>query len=124
MLIFATVLVGAVGTALRLSPGVTTGMFTGSFTNTAALAAALEYIKSAASPQLVQQMLAESRSSVFSSPTLGVIGMILVITVLRRVWKIDYAAEASCMTSIGQQSASGQSDYPGDGSGRNRCHDR
>ena len=41
MLIFATVLVGAVGTALRLSPGVTTGMFTGSFTNTAALAAAL-----------------------------------------------------------------------------------
>ncbi|MGB4976615.1 MAG: aspartate:alanine exchanger family transporter, partial [Anaerolineae bacterium] len=104
MLIFATVLVGAVGTALRLSPGVTTGMFTGSFTNTAALAAALEYIKSAASPQLVQQMLAEPVIGFSLTYPMGVIGMILVITVLQRVWKIDYAAEASRVHDVAASS--------------------
>ena len=104
MLIFATVLVGAVGTALRLSPGVTAGMFTGGFTNTAALAAALEYIKSAASPQLVQQMLAEPVIGFSLTYPMGVIGMILVITVLQRVWKIDYAAEASRVHDVAASS--------------------
>lgn len=100
MLILATVLVMVVGSALRLTPGVISGIFTGGFTNTAALAASLEYIKSAAPPALVQQMLAEPVVGFSITYPMGVIGMIAVIAIMQRVWKIDYAAEASRVRDV------------------------
>ncbi len=100
MLILAAALVGLVGLTLRLSPALTAGMFTGSFTNTAALAATLEYIKSATPPGLAEQMLAEPVIGFSITYPMGVIGVILAVMTMQRIWKIDYPAEASRVRGV------------------------
>jgi putative transport protein len=79
--------------AIGLRPAVTAGLFTGSSTVSAAMAAAIEYLR---------VVLPEAQDSTFNDPVvgfsiaypMGVIGLLLTISVVQRLWRIDYAREA------------------------------
>jgi putative transport protein len=100
MILLAAVL--AVGSffALGLKPATTAGLFAGSLTNTPALAGVVEYVKSAAPRELLDQMVAEPVIGYSITYPMGVVAMILSITLLQRLWRIDYAAEAEKLTEF------------------------
>nr|WP_255603788.1 aspartate:alanine exchanger family transporter [Oscillochloris sp. ZM17-4] len=94
----------AAHSVLGLSGPLTAGLFAGSLTNTPALAAVLEQLKNSPAAQLSDQMLAEPVVGYSIAYPMGVLGMILSIYVLQRVWKIDYAAEARATRDLGTPS--------------------
>lgn len=95
-----------VSLALGLRKGVAAGLFAGSLTNTPALAAALEQIKALAPPALREQWLADPVVGYSVTYPLGVIGVIAVVTLAQRWWKIDYAQEARTLKLPGQAGTS------------------
>ncbi len=95
MLVGATGFTLLIGRLLKLSPALTSGLFTGSLTNTAALAGVLEHVKATASGPNLERTLAEPVIGFSIAYPMGVIGMIIVMTLLRRLWKVDFAHEAS-----------------------------
>lgn len=90
-LVFAAALAAVAQQVLRLPDTMTAGMFAGSVTNTPALAGAIEFIKAtgASEAALTEPVIAYSLTY-----PVGVLGMILTIYLLQRLWKVDYAAEA------------------------------
>jgi putative transport protein len=105
VLLLAAGLALALHYALGLKSAVTAGMFAGSLTNTPALAAVLEYIANAAPPALRNQLLAEPVVGYSITYPAGVVGMLLVIGLMQRVWKVDYAAEANSLRALGAAGA-------------------
>lgn len=101
MLILATLLAVGAHELFGLKPTLTVGVFTGSLTNTPALASVLDYIKSYASPVLRDQMLNEPVVAYSVTYPMGVLGMILLIYFLQRLWKVDYAREAQRVRELG-----------------------
>ncbi|MBA3470994.1 MAG: transporter, partial [Herpetosiphonaceae bacterium] len=99
MLIGATGLTLVIGRLLKFSPALTSGIFTGSMTNTAALAGVLEHVKATASGPDLERTLAEPVIGFSIAYPMGVIGMIIVMTLLRRWWKVDFAKEAAQLRS-------------------------
>lgn len=100
-----SVVVAAIARAmLGLNGPLIAGMFAGSLTNTPALAAVLEQLKRSASTPLTDQMLAEPVVGYSVTYPMGVLGMILAIYILQRVWKIDYLAEARATRDLGTPS--------------------
>ncbi len=95
LLVVATMLIAAIGQLLGWTPGVTAGVFTGSLTNTAALAGALEYLQATVPPDVREQVLAEPVVGFSITYPVGVLGMIAVILLLRRVWHIDWERDAA-----------------------------
>ena len=93
MLIFAAVLSAVAHLVLLLPVTVTAGLYAGSMTNTPALAAVLEQIKGFAPPAQLDQLLAEPVIGYSVTYPVGVIGLLIAIGVLQRVWKVDYCAE-------------------------------
>ncbi len=93
MLIFAAILAAVAHFALALSATVTSGLYAGSMTNTPALAAVLEQIKGFSPPGQVDQLLAEPVIGYSVTYPMGVIGLLIAIGVLQRVWKVNYRAE-------------------------------
>ena len=93
MLIFAAVLSAVAHLVLLLPVTVTAGLYAGSMTNTPALAAVLEQIKGFAPPAQLDQLLAEPVIGYSVTYPVGVIGLLIAIGVLQRVWKVDYRAE-------------------------------
>jgi putative transport protein len=93
MLIFAAILSAVAHVVLSLSAPVTAGMYAGSLTNTPALAGVLEQIKGYASAAQLDQLLAEPVIGYSVTYPMGVIGLLIAIGVMQRVWKIDYRAE-------------------------------
>lgn len=69
------------------------GMFAGSLTNTPALAGVIEHVRATASPALVEQWSAEPVVAYSLTYPMGVLGMLLMVYVLQRLWKVDYRAE-------------------------------
>jgi putative transport protein len=106
MLVFAALLSLGVYSLMGLKGTFVAGMFTGSLTNTPALAAILEYIKSVAPAATRDQLLSEPVVGYSVAYPMGVIGMLLAINVLQRIWKIDYAKEAREMKELGANSES------------------
>ena len=104
ILIFATGTTLAAGRALGLAGTITAGLYTGSLTNTAALAAVVEYVKSFAPTDTLEQVLAEPVVGFSITYPMGVIGVILAIQLMRRFWKIDYVHESERMASLGATS--------------------
>ncbi|AJE04030.1 aspartate:alanine exchanger family transporter [Geobacter pickeringii] len=86
---------------LGLSGSVTAGLFAGSLTNTPALAGALETIKHLASPGLVDQLLAEPVVGYSIAYPMGVMGVVLAISLVQKLWRIDYAAEGKRLKIAG-----------------------
>ncbi|HEX6289551.1 MAG TPA: aspartate:alanine exchanger family transporter [Herpetosiphonaceae bacterium] len=95
LLLVGTGLTLLLGRLLDFSPGLTAGVYTGSLTNTAALAAVLEAAREGAPANLREQILAEPVVGFSITYPMGVIGMILVISVLRTLWRIDLRGEAA-----------------------------
>jgi putative transport protein len=87
--------------AFNLKGTFTAGMFAGALTNTPALAGVLEYIKNNAPQTLRDPLLAEPVIAYSLAYPIGVIGTLAAITVMQRVWKIDYAAEAQAHKELG-----------------------
>jgi putative transport protein len=79
---------------LGLRPTLTGGLFAGALTNTPALAAELEYLKARLPAEQQVQGLADPVVGYSIAYPLGVIGVLLAIALVQRLWKVDYLAEA------------------------------
>lgn len=105
LLLGAAALTLLIARLLNLSPERTAGVYTGSLTNTAALAAVLEGVKATAPADLRDQLLAEPVVGFSITYPMGVIGVLIVISLLRVLWRIDVRAEAAALgrPGAGQQ---------------------
>ena len=79
---------------LGISPAELAGLYAGSATNTAALAGVLDVIGSTLPTDQATTALAATVVGYSLGYPVGVIGRIVVITLMQRVWRIDFAAEA------------------------------
>ena len=77
---------------LKLSPTITAGLFTGSLNNTAALAAALGYIKDSVPAEQIEAIINDPVVGYSITYPMGVLGMILSIVIMQRLWKVNYRA--------------------------------
>lgn len=97
----AAVLAALIHVLLGLSGSLTAGLFAGSLTNTPALAGVLEYLKSTASAETRDQLLAQPVVGYSIAYPLGVIGPIVSILIAQRLWKISYPNEARQLRNLG-----------------------
>jgi putative transport protein len=106
-LFVTAILIGAAGLTvgahylLHLTPALTAGMYAGSLTNTPALAAAIDYVKANAPSATRDAMMAEPVIGYSIAYPMGVIAVIASILTLKRLWKVDYAAEARGLQALG-----------------------
>jgi len=101
ILLFAFALTAGVAYILQLKATLAAGVFAGSLTNTPALAAVLDYIKGYAPLGALNLMLAEPVIGYSITYPMGVISTLLVIVLVQRWWKVDYAAEAQQLYAAG-----------------------
>ncbi|GAB4442466.1 MAG: aspartate:alanine exchanger family transporter [Chloroflexi bacterium OHK40] len=100
-ILLASILTVGAARAFGFGGPLAAGLFAGSLTNTPALAGALEALKARAGGAISDTLLAEPVVAYSVSYPMGVLGMILTITVVQRIWKVDYAAEASSLRHLG-----------------------
>jgi putative transport protein len=86
---------------LHLKPTLTAGMYAGSLTNTPALAAVVQYVRTNAPSAARDAMMAEPVIGYSIAYPMGVIAMIASILAVKRLWKVDYAAEARQLQTLG-----------------------
>ncbi|RQW88489.1 MAG: transporter [Geobacter sp.] len=101
VLIFAAGLTVLAQQLFNLRPGLAAGMFAGSLTNTPALAAILDILKHTVPRDMLNRFLADPVVGYSVTYPMGVIGSILSISFLQRLWKVDYAAEAKQLRGFG-----------------------
>jgi putative transport protein len=101
MLLLGAGLLAALQRLLGLRPALVAGMFAGSFTNTPALAGVLDYIRGYASTSASDQLLSEPIVGYSAAYPIGVIGPMLMMLILRRLWRVDYAVEADTLRAQG-----------------------
>ncbi len=106
VLVVAALLVFVAARMLDLRPALAAGMFAGSLTNTPALAGELDFLKRWAPAGARDPMLLDPVVGYSIAYPMGVLGIILAIAVLQRLWKVNYAAEAQ--TSRELREANGQ----------------
>ncbi|MCP2502010.1 MAG: transporter [Deltaproteobacteria bacterium] len=94
MLVFATILTLIAQRMLHLKATVAVGLFAGSLTSTPALAGVLETIKQIQTGVGIDQLLAEPVMGYSVTYPMGVMGGILAISLLQKLWKVNYADEA------------------------------
>lgn len=104
MLLMAAALAVGIYVAIGLPSTQVAGLFAGSLTNTPALAAVLEYVRLTAPPELREQLLNEPTVGYSIAYPVGVMGVILLMGLLPRLWKVDYAAEARELQDLGATS--------------------
>ena len=97
----AAVMVVVAQAVFALTPGQSAGLFSGSLTNTPALAAILQYITDTVPAVRLDAAIAEPVVAYSVAYPMGVLGMILAIHLLQRMWKTDYAAEAQELRHLG-----------------------
>ncbi|MFD3165248.1 aspartate:alanine exchanger family transporter [Herpetosiphon sp. NSE202] len=78
---------------LSIKPTLTVGLFTGTITNTPALAAAIEYLKSALPEQQLAAVINDPVVGYSIAYPMGVVAMMLAIVLVQRLWRVDYAKE-------------------------------
>lgn len=100
MLLVAVALTVALHFLFRFRPTVTSGLFAGSLTNTPALAGLLDTLGNVADPQLRETLLAQPVVGYSVAYPMGVLGMLLAIAVMQRLWGIDYETEAESLGSF------------------------
>ena len=94
MLVFATILTLIAQRMLHLKATVAAGLFAGSLTSTPALAGALETIKQIKTGVGLDRFLAEPVMGYSVAYPMGVMGGILAISLVQKLWKVNYADEA------------------------------
>ncbi|MFW6070011.1 MAG: aspartate:alanine exchanger family transporter [bacterium] len=97
MLLVAAALAVILHLAFDFRATVTAGLYAGSLTNTPALAGLLDTIGNVAPPDLREAMLSEPVIGYSVAYPMGVLGVILAIFVMQRLWRVDYEAEASSL---------------------------
>ncbi len=95
MLSVAALITVTAHTVLSLKPAITAGMFAGSLTNTPALAGLLDTINNTAPPDRRDALLSEPVVGYSVAYPMGVLGMILAIFAMQRIWKINYPQDAT-----------------------------
>ena len=106
-LFVTAILIGAAGLTmaahylLQLTPTLTAGMYAGSLTNTPALAAVIDYVKANAPSATRDAMMAEPVIGYSITYPMGVIASIVSILAMKRLWKVDYVAEARNLQALG-----------------------
>lgn len=100
MLIGAALLTAALGLLLELQPTIIAGVFAGSLTNTPALAGVLDAIRRTAAAGAVEVLLSQPVVGYSVTYPMGVLGPIIAILVMARIWKIDYRKEADKLRSL------------------------
>lgn len=100
MLLLAAVLTAGAYTLLSLSPAVAAGIYAGSLTNSPALAGLLDLIQGTAPANELDFLLAQPVIGYSVTYPMGVLGMILVVSVMQRLWKIDYRQDAARVRDI------------------------
>ncbi len=101
LLLVAAGLTVGVRTLLGLKATVTAGMFAGSLTNTPTLAAILDAVKSMTPANALDQALAEPVVGYSIAYPMGFLGMMLAMTLARRLWGRDEAREAVALRELG-----------------------
>jgi putative transport protein len=101
VLVFAAGLTILAQKLFQLKPALSAGMFAGSLTNTPALAAILDIIKHTVPRDMLNRFLADPVVGYSVTYPMGVIGSILSISILQKLWKVDYAAEAKQLRGFG-----------------------
>jgi putative transport protein len=96
ILVASTLLALGLKRLLDLAPELAAGLYAGSLTNTPALAAILE---SAARAPAADEALPVVGYSI--AYPVGVLGVILAIALTRRLWRVDYEAEARTLKEFG-----------------------
>ncbi|MBP1464691.1 transporter [Candidatus Chloroploca sp. M-50] len=100
IILFATGLTLLAAWIIGLSAPTAAGMFAGSLTNTPALAGVIEQLKTGAFGPVTEAILAHPVIGYSVTYPMGVLGMILAIYLLQRLWKINYADEARTMPGL------------------------
>ena len=100
MITLAAMMTTAAHFVLGLQATVTAGMFAGSLTNTPALAGILDTISTYAPPSQLETMLAEPVVGYSVAYPVGVLGMLIAIAVMQRVWKIDYQKDVNRLRNL------------------------
>jgi putative transport protein len=100
MLAVSAAIAAAEHFVLGLRPTVTAGMFAGSLTNTPALAGLLDFIHNTAPADQLDAMLAEPVVGYSVAYPMGVLGMILAIFVMQRIWRIDFRQDAQRLRGL------------------------
>jgi putative transport protein len=101
VLVLAALVTFAIGHALGLDAPLTAGLFAGSLTNTPALAAAIETIRAASPAELVEQLRARPVIGYSIAYPVGVLGMIGALVLAARIWRVDFAKEATMHAAPG-----------------------
>ncbi len=99
LLVFAAVLIVVIALLLDLSAPVAAGMYTGALTNTPALAAVIEYLTSSV-PAASDQLLAEPVLGYSIAYPIGFVGVIVVIVIWTRLWRVDYQKDAERVRDV------------------------
>lgn len=100
-IVFAALLTVVARVFLPLRATLAAGLFAGSLTNTPALAGVLEHVKHAAPVGVLETWLSDPVVAYSLTYPMGVLGMILAMFVLQRVWKVDFHSEAEEMSEYG-----------------------
>lgn len=95
MLVLGAGLLAVLQQLLGLGPTLVAGIFAGSFTNTPALASVLDYIRSYAPATARDLLLSEPVVGYSAAYPIGVIGPMLLMLLLRRVWRLTTPARPS-----------------------------
>ncbi len=105
LLVLASLVAFVLARALGVPGVVAAGMFAGSLTNTPALAAVIETVKAAGpgalAPQAYDLRLAQPVVAYSVTYPMGVLGVILAIAFVQRVFRVQYAREAEALRELG-----------------------
>ncbi len=100
VLIVAGLIVAAEAALLSLKSTVAAGIFTGALTNTPALAQVLSYVVHSSLMAANQVASTEPVVGYSVAYPMGVIGPILVILLMQRVWRINYKQDAEAVRDM------------------------
>jgi putative transport protein len=93
MLLFSGILAGVLWLLFDFSAAMITGVYSGSTTNTAALAGVIDMINMKFQGDTAKSLVEEAVVGYSFSYPIGVLGGIIAIVLMERIFKIDYAAE-------------------------------
>ena len=100
VLIVAALIVAAEAALLNLNSTVAAGIFTGALTNTPALAQVLSYVTHGPLQLASTAVGTEPVVGYSVAYPMGVIGPILIILLMQRVWRIDYKQDAEAVRDM------------------------
>lgn len=101
LLVLAALVAAGAAVVLGLRASLVAGLFAGSLTSTPSLAGVVEYIRTMLPPEVARQLVDDPVIGYSIAYPMGVVGVLLVITVLLRYWKVDFSQDAQRVEPLG-----------------------